>query len=1386
MASRSIPDSPLGIPAEGLTILSVPETDASVDIVFVHGFTGHPYRTWLKQGAQTSRPEAGGAGEPPRKSRKLHLFSKAHDTHSVYWPTDLLPETAPGARIMTYGYDTHVKNKLVGPPPSHNTVYDIAWDLLVAIEAERRAFPDRPLLFIAHSLGGIVVKEMLRRSQGCAWQDHLRQVGSSTIGVVFFGTPHSGSDPRNTLLRVAESLIRGLGWTVNQAVVDCLLPSSERLRELRDEFPVIAQRKSWAIHSFQEQLGVKFLGGKKVVDDASSCLNYPIEVTQHIASDHMDMCRFSGPTDPEYRKVASALQRILPSSHRPVMALEPKLPADFDVQACREWFSSLAFDQMGDRHTNIKRAHRKTCKWFLAQPEYMGWQDESRAAGNNGVLWIKGNPGTGKSTLMKYLLERAKNGLRANRVVSFFFNARGNDLEKSTAGMYRHLLSQVLQKVTDNDAVAIQKRFIEESGLEDATAPRWTVDLLEDLFRAAVLVPGHRVTCFVDALDECNENEIRDMIAFFGELGEKSMAQGFPFQVCFSSRHYPHITVDKCLELKLEGQVGHERDIVSYLESELKIGKSKIAQEVRSEMLRKASGIFMWVVLVTQILNKEFDDGYSHALRTKLNDIPADLHKLFESILTRDDNKKEQLLLCIQWTLFARRPLSPEELYFAMLSDPRSGKFSASRQPWDPDEITRDDMKKFILSSSKGLTEVTSTKKPTVQFIHESVRDYLLRDGGLGRLWPGLGGNFAPISHDVLKTGCLNYIQEGDFGLIPTAVTDIAASLSPRPNTLPEDNSNWKMAETEGARKERLFSTFPFLQYALQNVIHHADCAQQGDVSQVQFLDDFPRTKWIELDNAIARYGSRWHTAEATLLYLLAEQNSSSLIRVYPGRVSFDDDAKTATERYGVPLVAAIAHGAHEAIAQLLASDINLTELNGNEFLAANSMPNKSIKGRQNLQLKWNGNESVLWHLCGYGHVQFVKFFASAINPETRLSEDHICDVLKMAAGEGGESMIEGLVSGQLCRTAAGLAAYRLALQRLFYGGHTRQFEVLLRHRADDVDLTGSWLLLPGIVRLPPDDDLAAMVNMLDDAGYDFNAAHASKLSLLDRVVWEGYDASSTAILQAGAKVNIWAAAGLGRIGDITSLLGIGADINIPDVNGCVALMYAARNSCEDLVRFLLTHEANTKHVSGSYGTVLHALAGSGRRVTEAVVDLLVEHGAELDTIDFNGRTPLMSVLGAAGAPYIDIVAALFRNGARVDTKDKRDSTPLHCIARNKAFCLKTMRLLLERGAEVNARDRSGKSPLHFATTPECVEALCSHGADIELQDNLGYTPLLFACLMRRHPGAVACLIRRGASKDPETGHGLTVNSFMPTAKREWVARYPDAYHQLEQLLRQD
>ena len=191
-------------------------------------------------------------------------FKKNPDREHVYWPRHLIPIALPTAHILVYGYDTNVRHSL-GASISKNTVYDIALDFLKSLEAERHSQPARPLIFVAHSLGGIIVKEALRRSHGFeSHHNHLHQIYESTAAIMFFGTPHKGADPRGLLQHIAEKVARAAGLTVNEQIVDTLLPTLERLRELHDEFAPMARQKNWIIYSFQEQYGVQLLNGKKI------------------------------------------------------------------------------------------------------------------------------------------------------------------------------------------------------------------------------------------------------------------------------------------------------------------------------------------------------------------------------------------------------------------------------------------------------------------------------------------------------------------------------------------------------------------------------------------------------------------------------------------------------------------------------------------------------------------------------------------------------------------------------------------------------------------------------------------------------------------------------------------------------------------------------------------------------------------------------------------------------------------------------------------------------------------------------------------------------------------------------------------------------------------
>ena len=228
--------------------------------------------------------------------------------------------------------------------------------------------------------------------------------------------------------------------------------------------------------------------------------------------------------------------------------------------------------------------------------------------------------------------------------------------------MYRSLLFQLLQRIPKLQCVL--------DPLNSATiSERWDLEVLKDTFLQAVeRLKQEHLLCLVDALDECPEDQVRDMIEYFESLNDLAISNRIRFHVCFSSRHYPHISIRKGMTLVLENQEGHSDDISTYLSIELKAGKGKQIQEIKAQILEKASGIFLWVFLVVQILNKEYDKGRVSTLRKRLHDIPTELNDLFRDIFMRDGQNVQELLLCIQWILYAKRLLKREELYFAVLS----------------------------------------------------------------------------------------------------------------------------------------------------------------------------------------------------------------------------------------------------------------------------------------------------------------------------------------------------------------------------------------------------------------------------------------------------------------------------------------------------------------------------------------------------------------------------------------------------------------------------------------------------------------------------------------------------------------------------------------------
>jgi hypothetical protein len=76
-----------------------------------------------------------------------------------YWPSDLLAKDFENVRILTRGYDSHVAGSPTDPA-NQCGISDFGESLLNDLEVQRRGDPTRPLIWITHSLGGLVVKEV--------------------------------------------------------------------------------------------------------------------------------------------------------------------------------------------------------------------------------------------------------------------------------------------------------------------------------------------------------------------------------------------------------------------------------------------------------------------------------------------------------------------------------------------------------------------------------------------------------------------------------------------------------------------------------------------------------------------------------------------------------------------------------------------------------------------------------------------------------------------------------------------------------------------------------------------------------------------------------------------------------------------------------------------------------------------------------------------------------------------------------------------------------------------------------------------------------------------------------------------------------------------------
>ncbi|KAI9737303.1 MAG: hypothetical protein M1818_005836 [Claussenomyces sp. TS43310] len=1118
-----------------------------VDIIFVHGLGSDRDRAWsfTRKGVPTTDP-----------------------SHKVNWIRDLLlvdlnTSFDGDIRLYLFGYDS---NFLFDAPVVD--VDSLARNLLESIYSERQSedgTKGRRIVFAAHSHGGIVVKEALATDNSAA---DPAGVASHTDGIIFFGTPHRGSSL--TWLGQVAALVFS-PWESDAQILGSIAPLSMEIRRRHERFmntlkqrlqdkdqTPIEVRNFWE----EQKTTTAYFMKRLVVDEDSATFDFARSRKIPLHRDHKRLNKFES-RDADYKKVREAFIACVEVSLKRQRQVSTDRRKSYPTETVSACLRSLSFSNMDDRKNDIALAHPETCDWLFVTPQFEQWRNRNDLECHNGVLWIKGKPGAGKSTLMRHTLMHFQETFNDYIIAAYFFNARGAELEKSPLGMLRSLLYQLLD--SDQLLSPIVLMYLDKTKKHEKNW-RWQEGELKHCLLSLVKLPQPKPwVLLIDALDECNDAEAEEVIVFLEELSKIATLANVALNICLSSRHYPEISITKRLDLILDEGAGHGKDIITYVRSKLKITD----QTLEEKLVQKADGIFMWVILVVEKLNRAHDRGQVRAMREELQKVPKDLDELFWSTLSKDTADLDKTILMLQWVLFAKVLLRPEELYFAVLAGTEPEEVGAR----DPRKDKEEDIKRYITYVSRGLIEVRVGDEVNVQFIHETVKDFLLRNKRLEKLDASLERHPIGLSHDRLKECCLSYI------LIP--------KLQPVISDL-----------RDGVEMD---IEYPFLRYASTRILRHSEDAQAGGISQVPLVHRLSysnhefRVLQILHDTFCALFQHEYGT-DTNLLYAASSHGLLELVRI------IILDAKTEVNAqggyYGNALQAAAYRG-HEASVQLLL-DAG-AEVNAQGGYYGNAL--------QAAAAEWDENEA---------KVQLLLDAGAKVNAQG----GHYGNALQAAAYRGHEAAVQLLLDAGAEVNAQG-GRYGNALQAAAaeWDKNEAKVQLLLDAGAKVNAQGGHYSNALQAAAAAECDSNEAKVQLLLDAGAEVNAQGGYYGNALQAAAYRGHEAAVQLLLDAGAEVNaqggpygnaLQAAAYRGHEAAVQLLLDARAKVNAQGGHYGNALQAAAAewDENEAKVQLLLDAGAEVNAQGGHYGNALQAAAYRGH---EAIVQLLLDAGAEVN-----------------------------------------------------------------------------------------------------------------------------------------------------------------------------
>lgn len=675
----------------GLSVLFSPEAaHHHLDIIAICGLGGHAFGS----------------------------FKERNGTHM--WLRDSLPHDFKNARVLVYGYDSHIHDST-----SFQTLESLATSLRNHVEGIKplsRSLDETPIIFIAHSLGGLVLKQALIQSAKAK-----SKLAHCTRGALFFGVPNQGMH--------VSSLIPMAADQVNEALLHNLQSESELLRSQIRDFSALFVSQEARIFCFYETktspTAVKGLddewkmNGEHVIfvssASATHCRTWENEA-HHVLGlnrDHSGLVKFK-PGDEDYIKVRNVLREIAKDQYR--LSRPKPMISEAEQELTDQCLKAMGHTNPIDTMRRIESTKddlvAECNEWIKSDPRLKEWENDPQQR----LLWLSGDPGKGKTMLMMSLVQEFRKA-RERHFLTFFFcqntDSRLNTAEAVMCGLLWLLVREnpVLGHYLHED-YRQQKDFLDGPDAFVALC-RIMTEILQHAALPTVYI-------MIDALDECDEGR-SELLKFIGDNAASAHSKA---KWLVSSRN--HLDIERGFKMRQHGVLSLELNasqITAAVEffTEHKVDDlakrnnygEKLRERVQRHLIDNAQSTFLWVALAC----KHLYHTSKRNVPTELSKLPAGLSSLYDRMLDqlRGGQDCELTTAIIKFVTIAKRPLLTQELLPLLAQEVPEH----SDEPFE--ELIDDD---DLLDLIKSCGSFVTVRDGVIYLLHQSAKEYLVRQEG--------------------------------------------------------------------------------------------------------------------------------------------------------------------------------------------------------------------------------------------------------------------------------------------------------------------------------------------------------------------------------------------------------------------------------------------------------------------------------------------------------------------------------------------------------------------------------------------------------------------------------------------------------------------------------